>query len=257
MACELGPLTIDLLSFEYLLLLTAAYFVAALVKGLTGLGFSTTALAILALFIGVKPALPLMLIPSLASNAVVMIDAGQFRAVARRFWPLYAATLPGVAIGLTTLAVIDPSVAAAILGTVLIVYGVFALGQPGFRLSEKYERLLAAPAGLLTGLVNGMTGSQVMPVLPYLMALRLTPDQFVQAINISFSLCSLVMALGMTGLGWITAEALLISVIGLVPMFVGLKIGSFFRKRLSISLFRTLVLCLLIVFGLLLIGKLI
>ncbi len=250
-------MTISFLSFEYITLLAGAYFIAALVKGLTGLGFSTTALAILALFIGVKPALPLMLIPSLASNAVVMIDAGQFRVVAKRFWPLYAATVPGVAIGLTTLALIDPSVAAAILGTVLIIYGIFALSQPGFRLSEDYERVLAAPAGLITGLVNGMTGSQVMPVLPYLMALRLTPDQFVQAINISFSLCSLVMAVGMAGLGWITSEVLLISAIGLVPMFVGLKIGSFFRRRLSVALFRTLVLCLLIVFGLLLIGKLI
>ncbi|MEP3280599.1 MAG: sulfite exporter TauE/SafE family protein [Stappiaceae bacterium] len=248
---------IDLFSPEHLILFATAYFIAALVKGLTGLGFSTTALAILALFIGVKPALPLMLIPSLVSNVLVMVDAGHFYSVTRRFWPLYLATIPGVVIGLGTLSLISPTLAAAILGCVLIIYGLFALSKPGFALSGRLERRLAIPTGILTGIVNGMTGSQVMPVLPYLMALRLAPDQFVQAINISFSLCSLVMAAGLAGLGWITQEAVLISIFGLVPMFVGLKIGTVVRRRLSIGLFRTLVLCLLIIFGLLLIGKLI
>ncbi|MEM1315153.1 MAG: sulfite exporter TauE/SafE family protein, partial [Pseudomonadota bacterium] len=45
---------------------------AGFVKGATGLGYSTTSLPLLALVIGLKPALPLVLAPSLASNLVVL-----------------------------------------------------------------------------------------------------------------------------------------------------------------------------------------
>ena len=41
----------------------ATYMFAATAKGITGLGFSTTCLPILALFLGLKEALPLVIIP--------------------------------------------------------------------------------------------------------------------------------------------------------------------------------------------------
>ena len=46
----------------------ATYMFAATAKGITGLGFSTTCLPILALIIGLKEALPLVIIPSIWSN---------------------------------------------------------------------------------------------------------------------------------------------------------------------------------------------
>ena len=245
----------DLTAPDILALIALAFFVAALVKGTTGLGFSTTALAILALFIGVKPALPLMIIPSVSSNLLVMRDAGGFKAALSDFRWLYLAAIPGMALGLWALARSDAAVLSAALGAVLVLYCLFALARPDFRLPANLEGPLAPVTGFLTGIVNGMTGSQVMPVLPYLMSLQLTPDRFVQAINISFTLCSLIMVIGLSRLGLITVETLVISVGGLVPMVIGLKSGTVLRRRLSPDLFRTLVLCLLIVFGLLLIGK--
>ena len=84
-----------------------AFTVAGLVKGTTGLGFSTTCLPILAISLGLKESLPLVLVPSLLSNLTVMRDAGHFRETVARFWPLYAALLPGLAAGLALLAWID------------------------------------------------------------------------------------------------------------------------------------------------------
>ncbi len=78
----------------------ASLLFAALVKGVTGLGFSTTAMPLLTLAVGLERALPLVLMPSITSNILVMVDAGHFRASVRRFWPLYVALLPGIALGL-------------------------------------------------------------------------------------------------------------------------------------------------------------
>ncbi|MBT5416299.1 MAG: sulfite exporter TauE/SafE family protein [Rhodospirillaceae bacterium] len=232
----------------------AAYFYAAFVKGLTGLGFSTSCIAWLVLAFGLHEALPLLIVPSVASNLMVMAEAGHVRETARRFWPLYLGLLPGLLLGLWLLGHIDPQTGAAILGVVLIGYSLFALARPDIVLAPRLERPLGPPTGFLTGLVNGMTGSQVMPVLPYFMALRLDPSRFVQAINISFTLSSLVMVLGLSRLGLMTWEAAAISTAGIVPVFFGVRLGAKVRRRLSPDQFRLAVLALLAVLGVILIA---
>lgn len=91
---------IDILSSYPLWPIIGACFAAAFIKGLTGLGFSTTCLALLTLSIGLKPALPLVLIPSLYSNLIVMRQAGHFKETITQFWPLLIMTVPGIFIGL-------------------------------------------------------------------------------------------------------------------------------------------------------------
>jgi hypothetical protein len=105
------------------------------------------------------------------------------------------------------------------------------------------------PAGFLTGLVNGVTGSQIMPVLPYLMALDLDKDRFVQAINISFTLSTVVMAIGLAGLGLLTGGAGVVSIAGVAVVFAGVTLGTRLRAVLSPEAFRRAVLGLLLVLG--------
>ena len=226
-----------------------AFFAAAFVKGVTGLGFSTVCLALMVTVLGLPDSLPLVIAPSLASNAFVMIDAGGFRPTVVRFWPLYLALLPGVAAGLWVLAADGAILGTLVLGAVLTGYALFSLGKPGLRLPPHLERPLAVPVGLLTGMVNGLTGSQIMPVLPYLFALPLTPAGFVQAINVSFTLCSLVMVVGLVRIGVMTWTAAAVSLLGLMPVFVGIKLGGRMRSRLSPETFRHVVLIVLLVLG--------
>ena len=233
----------------------AAFFVAAFSKGITGMGFATTCLPILALTIGLEIALPLVLVPSVASNIIVQIEAGHFRESLRRFWPMLVAAMIGVVIGLALLTWMETRLAAAALGGVLIVYGLFALRTPNLTLPPHLEKPLGPVTGLLTGIVNGLTGSQLMPVLPYLMALRLDRERFVQAINCSFTLSSLVMAAGLSKIGLMNVETTLVSALGVVPVWIGLKLGSKVRQRLSPELFRKLVIYMLMVSGVLLLAR--
>ena len=199
--------------------------------------------------------MPLLILPSLASNLIVMRDAGDFGVTVRRFWPLFLAAVPGLILGLALLDRIEQVQAAAVLGLVLIAYGLFALANPQFVLSPRLAGPLAMPTGLLTGTVNGLTGSQVMPVLPYLLALNLAPNQFIQAINCSFTLSSLVMAIGLSQLGLMTLETGLISGVGVLVVFFGVTLGNRVRRHLSPVQFRQAVLILLIAAGGVLITK--
>lgn len=240
--------------FDYIFILTA-YVVAASIKGLTGIGFSTSCLPIMALRLDLKVAIPLVIIPSIVSNIVVMIQAGRFRQALRRFWPMYVSSLPGLLIGLSILVAINIVFAKAILGLVLIAYAFWALSNKVFLLSEKWERKLKAPAGFCTGFINGLTGSQVMPSLPYLLSLGLDKDDFVQAINISFTLSSFVMLIGMNRLGYLPPSTLLLAVGGLIPVLITVYLAGKLQKRLSGELHRRLVLGFLLIMGWILLLK--
>ncbi|MCY3982145.1 MAG: sulfite exporter TauE/SafE family protein [Alphaproteobacteria bacterium] len=240
---------IDWAAPEPLATIAAAFLVAAFVKGLTGLGFSTCALPLLALSIGIREALPLVLAPSIASNLLVMRGAGHFRETVWRFWPLGLAALPGIAFGIILLVWIDPLAAGAALGAVLVGYATFALARPALALPPRLERPLQWPVGFVNGAVNGLTGSQVMPLLPYLLALQLDPGRFVQAINCVFTVSSLAMIVGLSQAGLLTGPAVVLSVLGLLPVWVGVTLGEALRRRLPADSFRKAVLGLLILLG--------
>lgn len=207
------------------------FLMAAFLKGVTGLGFSTISLALLATVFDFKLCIPLVIMPSLLSNLMVMGQAGGFKPAVARFWPLYLGLGPGLFLGLMLLGSTPSSLAAAGLGAVLLVYAVYGLvgKKPG--LGSGAQAGLRAPVGFLTGLVNGLTGSQVMPVLPYLMSLKLRRDEFITAINISFTLSSLVMIFGLNRLGLIDWQIFIYSALGAVPAWLGITWGFALRRR--------------------------
>lgn len=232
------------------MLIAAAFFVSAFLKGITGLGFSTVCLGLLASVIDLRFAIPMLLLPSMGSNVIVMREAGHFRETLYQFRWLYLCALPGLALGLAVLGSVRSASSGALLGAVLIVYALFALGNPAFRLSAPVVYRMQAPVGAITGFINGATGSQVMPVLPFLMSAGLTPDRFVQAINISFTGSSLVMLAGLFWLGFANLEVVSWSVLGLIPVYLGIAAGSRLRRRLPQKAFRTAVLLMLVGMGL-------
>lgn len=242
----------DWIDYIFILL---AYVVAAGIKGLTGVGFSTSCLSIMALRLDLKVAIPLVIFPSIVSNIGVMIQAGHFREALRRFWLFYLAAIPGLAIGLSILVVVNVGVAKALLGFILTAYAIWALSNKSFSLSTKWERILKSPAGFLTGFINGLTGSQVMPSLPYLLSLDIGRNLFVQAINISFTLSSLVMLVGMKYWGYLPVSTSLLAVGGIVPVLIALYFAGKLQSKLTGTSHRQLVLIFLLVTGSILMFK--
>ena len=234
---------------------STAFLAAGLVKGVTGLGYTTSALPVITLAVGLHTAMPLVLFPSMASNLTVMVGAGHFRTTLRRFLLLYLALLPGLGLGLALALTADQDLAASVLGLVIIVYCAFAFWRPALRLTERQERTMQIPVGLLNGLINGFTGSQIIPLVPFMLSLRLEADRFVQAVNIGFTLSSLVMVFGLSQVGLLNWSTLLFSVAGIVPAILGSWVGAILRRRLPDTRFRLFVLSVLIVLGAILVSR--
>ncbi len=234
----------DLTTVE-IITIFAAYLFAATAKGVTGLGFSTTCLPILVFAIGLKDALPLVLIPSICSNLVVMRQVGQFKPTILRFWPMLLATIPGLILGLWVLSGIDGDRAKVVFGLVLLMWCGFSFLKPDLRLRDGLEGRIAPVSGICTGFLNGLTGSQVMPVVPFLMSLNLGRSAFIQAANCSFTMSSFIMMAGLGHLGLFTGVDVVISTLGVVCVFIGVKFGTAIRERLSERAFRNIILAML------------
>jgi uncharacterized membrane protein YfcA len=231
--------------FTEIAVIFAAYLFAATAKGITGLGFSTTCLPLLVLAIGLKDAISLVLIPSICSNLVVMRQVGHFRTVVLRFWAMLLVTIPGLILGLWCLSGIDGSSAKIVFGLVLLIWCGFSFLTPNLRLPNHLEGVIAPISGICTGFLNGLTGSQVMPVVPFLMSLNLDRNTFIQAANCSFTMSSLIMMAGLGHLGLFTAADIVISSLGVVCVFIGVKLGSSIRESLSETTFKNVILAML------------
>ncbi|MCH2163777.1 MAG: tripartite tricarboxylate transporter permease [Marinovum sp.] len=132
-----------------------------------------TSLPILALFLGLKDAPALVIVPSVWSNLIVMRHVGQFRQAVERFWPMLLALLPGLGSGLWALSRIDGVQAGAVLGAILFLWFAFSYLTPNQRLPPLLERPIWSVSGFKAGIVNGVTRSQVMHYVLFLMSLRM------------------------------------------------------------------------------------
>ena len=231
-------------------------FLAGLIKGATGLGYATCALPFLVFAIGLRPAMALVLIPAMATNIAVALTAGHFTEIARRFAPLYVSMVPGIALGLGILVWLgSATIAVPVLGLAIIGYVALSLCRPNISLSSQAASLLQVPTGFANGILTGLTGSQVMPLFPYMMALDLDPNRLVQAINMAVLLASLLLAVGLLATKIMTTHLLVLSVLAIIPALLGAELGRRLRARIPPEKFRTCVLVVLLLMGLLLVVR--
>jgi len=230
-------------------------FLAGIVKGATGLGYSSCALPFLATSIGLKPAMAIVIVPAMATNISVAFTAGHFSEVARRFSGLYLAMVPGIAIGVMASALVAQSIATQLLGLVVIAYAVLSLTRPQLLLPERWVNRLQVPTGFANGVLTGLTGSQVMPLFPYMMSIDLDPRRLVQAINLAVTVASIFLAIGLFSAGILTPELFLWSIVAIAPALAGVEIGNRLRDLIPPARFKATVLWVLLGTGVLLLAR--
>jgi uncharacterized membrane protein YfcA len=229
-----------------------ALILSAFIKGSLGMGFSTICLAMLANVIELKTAISIVVLPSMLSNVIVMIEAGNLRISLKLFLSMILASIPGMVVGLQLLKQTDNTLSVSILALVLIVYGCWGWANHQFRIDDKFISKLNPLVGFTTGIVNGATGSQIFPVMPYLLSLNISKDVLVQTINLSFTLNSLIMLGFLYKMNSLDTDSILTYALGIVPVAIGVWLGGKVRKRIPEARFKRIVMVLIISLGLML-----
>ena len=230
------------------LLIALVFVLAGLVKGVTGMGLPTVAMALLTLTLPPLEAAALLIVPSAVTNVWQLAMGPALYPLWRRLWPMLVSVCVGTALGgCLLMAPADDYVstdaggtawASLVLGLALAGYG--ALGLSGWRgrVAPAAERWGGPLAGVATGVLAGVTGVFVMPVAPYLQALDLEKDDLVQALGMAFTVSTLALAVLLTCRGNWQASSAGGSVLALVPAGAGMLLGQWLRDRMPAAVFR-------------------
>jgi uncharacterized membrane protein YfcA len=101
----------------------------------------------------------------------------------------------------------------------------------------------------VNGLLTGLTGSFVVPAVPYLQSLGLPRDAFVQAMGVLFTVSTVALAVALGAQELFTVELGVLSGLALIPALLGMFAGTWVRGRLTESRFRRVFFLSLLVLG--------
>lgn len=224
------------------------FLLAGFVKGVIGLGLPTIAMGLLSLVMTPAQAASLLVVPSLLTN-LWQLSGPRLLQILRRLWPMLVGICAGNWAGAGLLSGGAGGGATTALGLALIAYAAFGLGGWHVQVSARAETWLSPVIGAATGLVTAATGVFVIPAIPYLQALALDRDDFVQTFGVSATVSTLALAADLAHNGAFAASAVGTSVLALLAALAGMALGQWTRKRVRPQTFR---ICLFV--GLLLLG---
>ncbi|MDR3515725.1 MAG: sulfite exporter TauE/SafE family protein [Azospirillaceae bacterium] len=225
------------------------FFLAGLVKGVTGMGLPTVAMGLLSTIVAPVVAAGLMLVPSFVTNVWQLLAGPGLAVLARRLRLMLAGIAVGTFAGAAILARGPARGATMALGGALILYAGSTLLARRPAVPVRSERWLSLIVGLATGVITGATGVFVIPAVPYLQALNLDRDGLVQALGLSFTVSTVTLAAGLWWQGAFVAHDLGWSLLAVAPALLGMRVGQTIRQRVSPATFRRWFLILLMGLG--------
>lgn len=231
------------------------FLLAGFVKGVVGLGLPTVSLALLTVTVGLQPAMALLLFPSFVTNAWQAVVGGNGIAILSRIWPFLLVATLSIGIGAQALTHVDVSALSTLLGGLLVVYAVLGLSRPQISIPPEWERWAGPIAGLMNGVLTGLTGSFVVPGVFYLQAMGLPRDLLVQAMGMLFTASTVGLAVSLGGQQLLTTELGLLSSAAVAPAIVGMGIGQRLRRKTAEANFRCIFLVSLGMLGLYIITR--
>ena len=240
---------------EILLFAAGAFFIAGIVKGLTGLGLPAMSLGLLLLALELRDAMVILVFPLFATNIWQGVTGGHLRATLTRLWPLFVTGVIGIWFAVGVMVAANPAILAIMLGSILAGYSAYSLSMSKIQPPGRWEVILSPLAGAITGVIGGLTGSMAVPSVPYMQALGMKRDALIQAMGIWFCLGSLALGGAMGGRGALPFDLAIVSAGAVIPAIVGMDVGRRLRQRLSEERFRKVFFTALILLGLYIAGR--
>jgi uncharacterized membrane protein YfcA len=234
-----------MLAPEILAIMALALGIGGTVKGATGMGLPVVALPILAAFLGVQHAVAIMCVPVLVTN---LWQLWLYRAEVwtTRFLPaLILGGAVGIVIGTWLIVSIPERALSLVLGLLVFVYIAVRLARPAFAISLEFGKRLAAPVGLVAGILQGATGISSPVGVTFVHSMRLHRTAHVFAVTAMFFMFSVVQVPALAIAGIFTWRAVIEGLIATVPALAMMPVGQWLASRLSQRAFDFIILSLL------------
>jgi hypothetical protein len=221
-------------------------FLAIFTQSLTGFGSGLVSMAFLPDILGVRTAVPLVVLVTGTLEAILLLrfrSAFNFKAV----WPLTLASIFGIPVGIWALRGIDEDILLTVLGAVMAGYALYALLN--FKLPELKHPAWALLAGFLAGVLSGAYSVGGPPAIIYGSCRRWSPEEFKSNLQGFFLVNDILAILGHGISGNLTPQVWQTYLLVLPALAAGILAGSAVDRFINPRTFRKMVLILLVVMG--------
>jgi len=226
---------------------------AGWIHGALGLGFPLIATPLIAVFVDVKAAILITLLPTAAVNVASVMTAQNVSAAVGKYRLLMFASFLGAVAGSMLLAKTDPSPYRLVLAFLIMVF--LLTDHFDFRLKIQPVASMMLLFGCLAGFAGGTTNVMVAVLIIYFLSVNVERREMVPAMNLCFlvgkmSQIVVFLALGVVSLVWLVCT---------IPLaflsFVSLKVGQRYGERIAAERYRDILKVILLLLAAILIAQ--
>jgi uncharacterized membrane protein YfcA len=249
-------LPLDALPLLTIVYVAGAIALAGLVHGTLGLGFPLVATPLIALATGIKPAIVLVVLPTLAVVIAAILAGGGFGRTLRDWWRMPLSMMAGALAGTQLFIVIDPAPLTLLLALAILIWlGLDRIGRGQFGWVRGHPHAAGSLFGFLGGVFEGSVNIAAPPLLIYFLSLGLAPVALVQALNLCF-LTGKTTQLTTLAIGTDIPQALWLSTVPLCAIGIATSLaGTRIRNRVDAATYRRWLKQALLAMAALLIGQ--
>lgn len=225
----------------------AIFLFAGIVKGFLGIGLPAAAMAFLTLVMDPTIAISLLTLPIIFTNVMQYARCENPRPIARKYWGFALAII--VSIFITSFFILSyPKTMLTIsIGLAMIAFSLTQMTGARLPIGSGYGWHVGV--GLFSGVLGGLSSIWSPPVAMYLLARDVDKSEFIGATGFLFLAGSLPLAAGLALAGVLTIDTVLHSLMGLIVVLVGFRIGEMLRNYVPQGIFRKIVLWAFLIMG--------
>jgi uncharacterized membrane protein YfcA len=240
-----GMMTID----PFLAVIAAVFLLAGFIKGVIGLGLPTVSVGLLAVAMPPSRALAIVIVPAIVTNIWQTFAGSYLRDIVRRLWPLLAGVALGIWLNAGSLTGSHARYGNVALGIMLVLYAAMGLSKLRFQVAPRNEKWVGGIVGVVTGVISASTGVQVIPSMPFIQAIGMEKDEFVQALGVFFTVATIALGFTLSSAGLLSSATALPGAVAMVFSFAGVFSGQAVRTRMPAESFRRWFLIAMILLG--------
>lgn len=232
-----------------LAMVLGAFLLGGMVKGSLGFGLPLATMSILPLLLPIEAALALNAVILPVSNISQFVSERAMRVTVVRYWPMVLGLVIGIPTGAVFVKYVDDALLMTILGVFVVLFSLFAVYTPTYRISDSIHRRIAVGVGMVIGVIGSLTTASGSVCAAYLVGLNLERGMFRSVIGLMFISSGVLTVVSFWALGILNLPRLVLGLLCIVPAMTGMWAGNSLAGRMSSTGFRRLVLFSLVVLG--------
>ncbi len=237
------------MDINFIIILTII-FISALTRSTFGFGDALIAMPLLAFFIDIKIATPLIAL--IAFFIAISILVKNWKKVEfKSAWRLILASLTGIPIGLWYLDDINENVIKLVLGIIVLLFAIYSILKPKLHQlkGEKYAWIF----GFIAGILGGAYNTNGPPIVIYSSLKKWNPQNFRATLQGYFFTTGIMVIAGHGIAGNFTGEVLTYFAYCIPIVIFAIVLGARINKKIPVERFHKYIYFILVILGIMLI----